>query len=138
MASLNEAKAEVKAASKRVAAAFNALIGARVTAAAAVMFAVAFGMALLITPTRLPAIGGLDLVSLGLPPFEFGKEKEVAGEIIDAARRQGGADRARDFLAQNPGLIPYLNGLGLLAALLVAGVCVREQTRHYQRGVAPL
>jgi hypothetical protein len=138
MPSLKDAKAEVQAARGRIGKAVQILLGARVTAAAAAMFAIAFGMTLLVAPSRLPPVGGLSLVGVGLPPIEFGKEKEVAGDILDAARRQGGEERAKEFFQQHPQAIPYANVAGLAASLLLFGLCLRSQTLQFKRGGAPL
>jgi hypothetical protein len=75
---------------------------------------------------------------VGLPPIEFGKEKEVAGDVLDAARRQGGEERAKEFFQENPQAIPYANVAGLAASLLLLGLCLRSQTLQFKRGVAPL
>jgi hypothetical protein len=138
MPSLKDAGAEVQAVRGRLSKAVQVLLGARVTAAAAAMFAIAFGMTLLVAPNRLPSIGGLSLVAVGLPPIEFGKEKEVAGDVLDAARRQGGEERAKEFFQENPQAIPYANVAGLAASLLLLGLCLRSQTLQFKRGVAPL
>jgi hypothetical protein len=139
MPSLKDAKAEVQAVRGRLAKAVHILLGARVTAAAAAMFAIAFGMTLLVAPGRLPPVGGLSLVGVGLPELEFlGKEKEVAGDIIDAARRQGGEQRAKEFFEENPQAVPYANMAGLAASLLLFGLCLRAQTLQFKRGVTPL
>jgi hypothetical protein len=138
MPSLKEAKAEVAAAQGRIARAAQVLLGARVTAAAAAMLAIAFGMTLLLTPDRLPPVGGLSLAAVGLPSLELGQEKEVAKDIIDAARRQGGEDRAKELFERFPEAVPYANGLGLLASLLLLVFCLRSQSRQFQRGSSPL
>ena len=138
MGAIEQAKAEARAFRRRMGDAARAMIGARVTVGVSCLFALAFGAALVINPQRLPPIGGLTLAQVGLPPLNFGAERQIAGDIVGAANRQGGADALRDFLAAHPDLIPGLNIAGLALALLMLGVALATQMRDWRRGLGPL
>lgn len=138
MRAIEQAKAEARAFRRRMGDAARAMIGARATVGVSCLFALAFGAALAINPQRLPPIGGLTLAQVGLPPLNFGAERQIAGDIIGAANRQGGADALRDFLAAHPELIPGLNVAGLALALMLLCVSIIAQVRDWRRGVGPL
>ncbi|NWG52696.1 MAG: hypothetical protein HXY28_03160 [Hydrogenophilaceae bacterium] len=137
--SLRAAKAEAKASAGRIAAAWSALIGSRVLVAIAAMFAIAFAMTLAFSPSRLPPIGFLTPASVGLPVgVDLAKERAAAEEILDAAKRQGGVEKASAFIDRYPQAVPILNwaGLAISLGLTIAGLWA--QTRLYRRGINPV
>lgn len=132
-----EAIAEAKAAKGRIGRAIAVILGARVTAGLACLLMIAFGMAVLNNPQRLPPLGNVtSLVAVGLPPLEFGKEKDLFKEAVDAAKRQGGEEKAKSFF-ENPMVALATNCIGLAAAIFVLGWGVRAQSLQWKRGVRP-
>jgi hypothetical protein len=132
-----QARAEAKAAGGRLWRAVLVLLGARVTAGVACLFVIAFGMAVLVSPQRLPPVGAFSVVQLGLPPLELGKEKDVLGDIVGAARRQGGEEKARSFFQENPLAARIANWTGLVFGLVILAWGVYVQSRLWRRGVRP-
>jgi hypothetical protein len=132
-----QAKAEAKAAGGRLWKAFLVLLGSRATAGIACLFAISFLAATIATPERLPPVGGLTLVAVGLPPLELGKEKEILGDIAGAADRQGAVKEAKGFFAERPKVTRIANWLGLALAGFVLVWGLRQQTRLWKRGVRP-
>lgn len=136
---IRTARAEAKASAGRIAAAWSALIGSRVLVAITAMLALAFAMTLTFSPTRLPPIGFLTPASVGLPVgVDLAKERQTAEDILDAAKRQGGAEKAAAFVDRYPQAVPILNwvGLALSLGLTVAGLWA--QVRLYRRGISPV
>ncbi|MBL8548853.1 MAG: hypothetical protein JNJ73_02630 [Hyphomonadaceae bacterium] len=132
-----EAIQEAKAAKGRIGRAIAVILGARVTAGVACLLLIAFGMALVQNPQRLPPLGNVaSLVAVGLPPLEFGKEKEIFSEAVGAAKRQGGVEKAQSFFA-NPMVAMITNWVGLAAAIFVLGWGVRAQSLQWRRGIRP-
>ncbi|MGE0046728.1 MAG: hypothetical protein AB7J28_15325 [Hyphomonadaceae bacterium] len=138
IAIVEKAKTEASAFKNRMQRAWNAIVGARVTVAVMAMFAMAFGITILIAPFRLPPIGGLSLAQVGLPDLQLGAEKQIAGDIVGAADRQGGAQVVRQFFDAHPELIPIANWTGLGLAVLFLVLAIAIQIRQFRRGVEPL
>jgi hypothetical protein len=138
MVDLKQAKAEVKAARGRIWRAAGVLLGSRAVAGVACLLAIVFGMTLLFSPRELPTgIGGFSLVAVGLPPLELGKEKEVLGDIVGAAQRQGGAEQARGFFEANPQAAFYANWIGFGLSVLVLFWGIVRQSQLWRQGVRP-
>ncbi|MGE0829910.1 MAG: hypothetical protein AB7O04_11225 [Hyphomonadaceae bacterium] len=135
---VKEVKAEVKAARGRIRKAAGDVLGARVTLGAAAMLALAFAVTLAYSPDRLPPIGGFSLAAVGLPSLEFGKEREIAGDIIGAADREGGRDKLAELIREHPEAKPWLNWAGLAAALLLVAASAWTQMTNWRRGIRPL
>ncbi|MBI1186581.1 MAG: hypothetical protein GC206_04505 [Alphaproteobacteria bacterium] len=136
---IRTAKADAKASAGRIAAAWSALIGSRVLVAITAMLAIAFAMTLAFSPYRLPPIGFLTPASVGLPiGVDLAKERAAAEDILDAAKRQGGGEKAAELSQRYPMAIPILNwvGLALSLGLTIAGLWA--QVRLYRRGIAPV
>lgn len=141
---LSAAKAEAAAAGGRFKRSFSAAIGSRAISAVALMFVIAFGMTLIVSPPpRFPPVGGLSFVQVGLPigalesQADLEKASGVAGDAAEASERQGFREIREKFFADNPIAYPILNGLGLLAALALLYISLRLQARQHKRGLEP-
>ena len=99
-------------------------------------FAIAFGADLLYFPHRLPAIGGISLATIGLPPLDFGIVGEQATQAQEAAQRQGVDDVVAAFLTDHPNLVPIFNGVGfgLTFLLLLGNMWIMTIRRRVTRG----
>lgn len=133
MGVIDQAKDEIAAAPKRFARAIEALLGSRVAVAVAAAFTIAFVCQLIYAPARLPPVGGLSLVQLGLPPLDLGMAGGVLKDAGDAALRQDAPGAIADFFQQNAWLIPYANiaGLVIFSALFVWTIVL--QMKNYRR-----
>ena len=96
------------------------VLSSRVVVGASAALTLAFACQLLYARNRLPPLGGLSLIQLGLPPLNLGDAGQTLRDAADAAQRQGATAAATDFLATHPALIPYVNlaGFFVFAALL--------------------
>lgn len=133
---LAEAREFVREERGKLSSAFSAVIGSRVLLAVLATFAIAFAANLIYSPGQLPAVGGLSLGALGLPPLDLGVVGEQAGKAADAASRQGAGARASAFLTEHAGSIPLINmiGLGLTLALLAVNLTIMTKRRRISRG----
>lgn len=134
---LEDAKAIFREEKAKLTGSLSAIAGSRWLTAILATFVIAFGVNAIYGPTQLPSVGGLSLTTVGLPPnLDFGVVGEQAGQAVDAAQRQGARGEVDAFLAENPGLIPILNwvGLGLTFALLLANMWIMTARRRVSRG----
>ena len=134
---LAEAKAIFREERTKLTGSLSAIAGSRWLLAILATLVIAFGANLLYSPDQLPAVGGLSLSSVGLPPnLDFGIVGEQAAQAREAAERQGGASEAAAFLAERPELVPMLNaiGFGLCLALLLGNMWIMTKRRRVSRG----
>lgn len=135
--SLEEAKAAFGREKAKVTGSLSAIAGSRWLMAILATFAMAFASHTLYARERLPNVEGLRFEQTGLPPsVDFGFAGEQAGEIRDAAVREGAKERAAQALAENAERIPLFNmiGLGLSLALLLANMWIMTKRRRVTRG----
>lgn len=134
---LAEAKAIFREEKIKVTTSLSAIAGSRWLLAILATLVIAFGANLLYSPGQLPAIGGVSLTTIGLPPnLDFGMVGEQASQAREAAERQGAQSEAAAFLAAHPGLIPILNaiGFGLCLALTLGNMWIMTKRRRFSRG----
>jgi hypothetical protein len=134
---LADAKAIIREEKTKLAGSLSAVAGSRWLMAILATFAIAFGVNLLYSPAQLPAIGGVSLTTVGLPPnLDFGVVGEQAAQARDAAERQGAQSEIAAFLAAHADLIPTLNavGFGLTLALLLGNMWIMTARRRFTRG----
>jgi hypothetical protein len=134
---LEDAKTLFREEKAKLTGSLSAIAGSRWLTAILATFAIAFGANAIYGPTQLPSVGGFSLTTIGLPPnLDFGVVGEQAGQALDAAQRQGAPSEVAVFLAENAGLIPVLNwvGLGLTLALLLGNMWIMTVRRPYSRG----
>jgi hypothetical protein len=135
--SLEEAKAVFRVEKAKVTSSLSALAGSRWLMAILATFVIAFGANVIYSPSQLPAVGGVSLTAIGLPPnLDFGVAGEQAAQAHDAAVREGAQAEAASFIDANPQLIPILNwaGFGATFALLVGNMWIMTKRRRYTRG----
>lgn len=135
MNAIDDAKAEIKATRMRFRRAAVLLLASPAVMGAAAVFSIAFGAQLIYARERLPPIGGLSLLQLGLPSLDLGRAGEVIGEAGSAAVRQGGVDNVNAFLLEHAVLIPYLNGVGFAACLAFLIWTMWIQAQTYRGGI---
>jgi hypothetical protein len=134
---LAEAKTVFREEKVKFTGALSAVAGSRWLLAILATLVIAFGANLVYAPDRLPAVGGVSLAAVGLPPnLDFGVVGEQAGEAAAAAQRQGAQTQAASFLAEHPSLAPILNGVGfgLALALLLGNMWIMTVRRRFTRG----
>jgi hypothetical protein len=115
----------------------SAVAGSRWLLALLATLVIAFGANLLYSPSQLPAIGGLSLSAIGLPPsLDWGVLGEQAAQAGAAAQRQGAPTQARAFLDQYARYNPILNaaGFGLCLLLLLGNMWIMTKRRRFSRG----
>lgn len=134
---LEDAKTIIREERAKLTGSLSALAGSRWLMAILATLAIAFGVNLLYSPAQLPAIGGVSLTTVGLPPnLDFGVVGEQAAQARDAAQRQGAGDAVAAFLAEHAESIPILNavGLGLSLLLLAGNMWIMTLRRPFSRG----
>jgi hypothetical protein len=135
--SLAEAKQIFREEKAKVAASLSAIAGSRWLMAILATLVIAFGAHLAYAPARLPAVGGVSLAAVGLPPsVDFGYAGEQAKEAIEAAQRSEARTRAQEFAAANAEKIPLFNAIGFGAALLLllGNMWIMTKRRRFSRG----
>lgn len=134
--SLEEAKALYREEKGKLTSSLSALAGSRWLLAILATFVIAFGANLLYFPGRLPAVGGISLTTIGLPPLDFGIVGDQANQAQEAAERQGGGDAVATFLTEHANLVPILNGVGfgLTLLLLLGNMWIMTRRRRITRG----
>ena len=135
--SLEEAKALFQAEKAKLTGSLSAIAGSRWLLAVLATFVIAFGANALYSPNQLPAVGGISLAAVGLPPnLDFGVAGEQLRQAREAAEREGARERASGFLGDNPQVIPILNwaGLALTFAALIGNMWIMTKRRRFTRG----
>jgi hypothetical protein len=135
--SLNEAKAIVHEEKVKVTSSLSALAGSRWLMAILAAFTLAFGLHAIYAPGRLPAVGGLSLAQVGLPPnIDFGVVGEQARQAQEAAARQNVGGHIAEIINQHATYIPYINyaGFALTLALLLGNMWIMTKRRRFTRG----
>lgn len=133
---LAEAKQIFVEEKNKVVSSLSAIAGSRWLLAILATFAIAFGAHLAYAPQRLPAVGGLSVAAIGLPPsVDFGFAGEQAKQAAEAARNSDAQRRAHDFIAANQDKIPIFNavGFGLSLMLLLVNMWIMTKRRPYSR-----
>jgi hypothetical protein len=135
--SLAEAKEVFCEEKSKVTSSISAIAGSRWLMAILATLVIAFGTHLAYAPARLPAVGGVSLASVGLPPsVDFGFAGDQAKQAAEAARNSEARSRAQEFIAANADKIPIFNtiGFGLALALLLGNMWIMTKRRPYSRG----
>ena len=133
---LADAKAVFREEKAKFSGSLLAVAGSRWLMAILATFAIAFGVRLLYAPDQLPAVGGLSLSTLGLPPLDFGVVGEQAQQAREAAERQGAQGVIGEFISEHQGLVPVFNaaGFGLTLLLLLGNMWIMTTRRRLTRG----
>lgn len=134
---LNEAKQIFREEKTKVTSSLSAIAGSRWLMAILATFVIAFGMNALYSPSQLPAVGGVSLAAVGLPPnLDFGVVGEQVTQAREAAEREGARERATGLLDENPQVVPILNwaGLALTFAALIGNMWIMTNRRRFTRG----
>ncbi len=135
---LAEAKAIFREEKSKLTGSLSALAGSRWLLAILATSVIAFGANVLYSPGQLPAVGGVSLTAIGLPPnLDFGAVGEQAAQMREAAQRQGAqGEVAAGFVAEHADWIPWINcvGFGLCLALLLGNMWIMTRRRGYTRG----
>ena len=131
--SLDDAKAIYREEKSKLTTAIGSLVGSRPVLAVMALLMITFGVQALMSPSQLPPVTGMGLAQLGLPPLDFGVVGQGASEAVASAERAGGRDFFLEWIAANPGAVPYINiGITALAAVLLA-LNIFAAARRYQR-----
>lgn len=134
---LSEAKAIFREEKLKVTSSLAAIAGSRWLMAILATLVIAFGTHLAYAPARLPAVGGVSITTLGLPPnVDFGAVGEQARQAAEAAAQSEARTRAAEFIAANSDRIPLFNAIGFGAALLllVGNMWIMTKRRRFSRG----
>ena len=133
---LNEAKAMVREEKNKLLHAFNSVIGSRALMALLATFTLAFALHSIYAPERLPTVGAVSLVQVGLPPLDLGVVGEQLPEVQQAAVNEDLPGQFNDFVAEHESQIPLWNwiGLGIAALLLAINLTIMTIRRRYTRG----
>jgi hypothetical protein len=135
--SLAEAKAIFQEEKSKVTGSLSAIAGSRWLMAILATLVIAFGTHLAYAPARLPAVGGVSLAAVGLPPtVDFGFAGDQAKQAAEAAANSEARTRAQEFVAANAERIPIFNaiGFGLTLLLLLGNMWIMTKRRPYSRG----
>jgi hypothetical protein len=134
---LDEAKALFLTEKAKLTGSLSAIAGSRWLMAILATFVIAFGANTLYSPSQLPAVGGVSLTAVGLPPnLDFGVVGAQVTQAREAAEREGARERATGLLAENPQVVPILNwaGLALTFAALIGNMWIMTKRRRVSRG----
>lgn len=134
---LAEAKAIFREEKAKVTGSVSAIAGSRWLMAILATLMIAFGTHLAFAPTRLPAVGGISLAAVGLPPsVDFGFAGDQAKQAAEAAANSDARTRAQEFVAANEDKIPIFNGVmfALMLLLLFGNMWIMTKRRPYSRG----
>lgn len=135
--SLDEAKAIYREEKGKVTRSLNSIIGSRLLMAVLATFVIVFAVNLVVSPDRLPNIGGLSLARVGLPSdVDFGFVGEQAQQAQQAAVEQGASGQVQSFLNDHRDLAPIINAfcLGAAFVLLIWNMTVMTLRRRYTKG----
>ena len=134
---LAEAKAIFWEEKAKVTGSISAVAGSRWLMAILATLVIAFGTHLAFAPARLPAVGGVSLAAVGLPPsVDFGFAGDQAKQAAEAAANSQARTRAEEFVAANAERIPIFNAVafGLSLLLLLGNMFSMTKRRPYSRG----
>lgn len=134
---LAEAKQVFREEKAKVTGSISAIAGSRWLMAILATLVIAFGTHLIYAPARLPAVGGVSLAVVGLPPtVDFGFAGDQAKQAAEAARNSEARTRAEEFVATNQERIPIFNAVmfGLSLLLLLGNLWIMTKRRPYSRG----
>lgn len=134
---LAEAKAIFWEEKAKVTGSISAVAGSRWLMAILATLVIAFGTHLAFAPARLPAVGGVSLAAVGLPPsVDFGFAGDQAKQAAEAAANSQARTRAEEFVAANAERIPIFNAVafGLSLLLLLGNMFIMTKRRPYSRG----
>lgn len=134
---LAEAKQIFREERAKVTGSISAIAGSRWLMAILATLVIAFGTHLIYAPARLPAVGGVSLAVVGLPPtVDFGFAGDQAKQAAEAARNSEARTRAQEFVAANQERIPVFNAMmfGLSLLLLLGNMWIMTKRRPYSRG----
>lgn len=133
---LNDAKAMYREEKGKLLRAFNSVVGSRPRMAVLATFTIAFALHAIYAPTRLPTVGAVSLVQIGLPPLDLGAVGEELPELQEAAKNEDLPGQWNEFVAKNDEHIPLWNwiGFGVAALLLAINLTIMTIRRKYTRG----
>lgn len=134
---LAEAKQIFQEEKAKVTSSLAAIAGSRWLMAILATLVIAFGTHLAFAPARLPAVGGVSLAAVGLPPsVDFGFAGDQAKQAAEAAANSEARTRAEEFVAANQDKIPIFNGVifALALLLLLGNMWIMTKRRPYSRG----
>ena len=134
---LAEAKAIFREEKAKVTGSISAVAGSRWLMVILATLVIAFGTHLAFAPARLPAVGGVSLAAVGLPPsVDFGFAGDQAKQAAEAAANSQARTRAEEFVAANAERIPIFNAVafGLSLLLLLGNMFIMTKRRPYSRG----
>lgn len=134
---LAEAKQIFAEEKNKVTGSISAIAGSRWLLAILATLVIAFGTHLAFAPTRLPAVGGVSLAAVGLPPsVDFGFAGDQAKQAAEAAANSEARTRAEEFVAANADKIPIFNAamFALALLLLLGNMWIMTKRRRYTRG----
>lgn len=134
---LADAKAVFREEKVKLTASLSALAGSRWLLAILATLVIAFGSNVLYSPGALPALGGVSLASIGLPPnLDWGVLGEQAAKAGEAAARQDAGSEAQSFLNEYARYNPAINaiGFGVCLALLLGNMWIMTKRRRVTRG----
>lgn len=134
---LAEAKQIFQEEKSKVTGSLAAIAGSRWLMAILATLVIAFGTHLAFAPARLPAVGGVSLAAVGLPPtVDFGFAGDQAKQAAEAAANSEARTRAEEFVAANAERIPIFNAVafGLALLLLLGNMWIMTKRRPYSRG----
>lgn len=134
---LAEAKQIFQEEKSKVTGSLAAIAGSRWLMAILATLVIAFGTHLAFAPARLPAVGGVSLAAVGLPPtVDFGFAGDQAKQAAEAAANSEARTRAEEFIAANQDRIPIFNAVafGLALLLLLGNMWIMTKRRPYSRG----
>lgn len=134
---LAEAKEIFREEKAKVTGSIAAIAGSRWLMAILATLVIAFGTHLAFAPARLPAVGGISLAAVGLPPtVDFGFAGDQARQAAEAAANSEARTRAAEFVAANQDKIPIFNAVmfGIALLLLLGNMWIMTKRRPYSRG----
>jgi hypothetical protein len=134
---LAEAKQIFQEEKTKVTGSLSAIAGSRWLMAILATLVIAFGTHLAYAPARLPAVGGVSLAAVGLPPsVDFGFAGDQAKQAAEAAANSEARTRAQEFVTANQDKIPIFNGVmfALALLLLLGNLWLMTKRRPYTRG----
>jgi hypothetical protein len=134
---LAEAKEIFREEKAKVTGSLSAIAGSRWLMAILATLVIAFGTHLAFAPARLPAVGGVSLAVVGLPPsVDFGFAGDQAKQAAEAAANSEARTRAQEFIAANAERVPIFNAVafGVALLLLFANLWIMTKRRPYSRG----
>jgi hypothetical protein len=135
--SLAEAKQIFREEKTKVTSSLSAIAGSRWLMAILATLVIAFGTHLAYAPARLPAVGGVSLAAVGLPPsVDFGLAGDQAKQAAEAAANSEARTRAQEFVTANADKIPIFNAVafGVALLLLIGNMWIMTKRRPYSRG----